>query len=114
VSRGIVRLSVRNLTGNARRTLLTLAAIAAGLSALIFLWAFNDGLRRNMLGNFQDRLVGSLQIHRNGFFANPRLGRHIADQRPILRALEQAGVLHWTRRDLRPGCLSRAPRWAAC
>ena len=30
----------RNLIGNLRRTLLTVAAIAIGLAALIFLWGF--------------------------------------------------------------------------
>lgn len=91
-------LAFRNLTGNMRRTGLTVAAIAAGLGALIFLWAFNDGLHRNMLGNFQDSIIGSLQIHRSGFFENPELVRHIQDQDAVIRALDKAGVEHWTRR----------------
>ena len=91
-------LAFRNLTGNARRTGLTVAAIAAGLGSLIFLWAFNDGLHRNMLGNFQETLIGSLQIHRAGFFENPKLARHIEDREVILQALEEAGVEHWTQR----------------
>jgi putative ABC transport system permease protein len=89
-------LAYRNLVGNARRTGLTVSAIAAGLGALVFLWAFNDGLHRNMLDNFQDTLVGSLQIHRQGFFDSPRLERHIPDAAPVLAALEQAGVARWT------------------
>ncbi len=91
-------LAFRNLLGNARRTGLTVAAIAAGLGSLIFLWAFNDGLHRNMLGNFQETLIGSLQIHRAGFFENPKLARHIEQREVILQALEQAGVEHWTQR----------------
>ena len=94
----IFRLALRSLLGDARRTGLTVAAIAAGLAALIFLWAFNDGLHRNMLGNFQDTLVGSLQIHRQGFFDNPRLSLHIEDQQPIVDALAEADVDAWTRR----------------
>lgn len=94
----IFRLAFRNLTGNARRTALTVTAIAAGLGALIFLWAFNDGLHRNMLDNFQQTLIGSLQIHRAGFFENPKLARHIEQREIILRALEEAGVQHWTQR----------------
>jgi putative ABC transport system permease protein len=91
-------LALRNLTGNARRTALTMAAIAAGLGALIFLWAFNDGLHRNMLGNFQETLVGSLQIHRTGFFENPTLTHYIRNRERILQALEKAGVKDWTQR----------------
>jgi putative ABC transport system permease protein len=91
-------LALRSLLGNARRSLLTVSAIAAGLAALVFLWAFNDGLHRNMLGNFQDTLVGSLQIHHLGFFDNPELGRHIRDPEAVIRALDRAGVQNWTRR----------------
>ncbi len=94
----IFRLALRSLHGDARRSGLTVAAIGAGLGALIFLWAFNDGLHRNMLANFQDTLVGSLQIHRSGFFDNPELSRHIADEAAIVEALQAAGARTWTRR----------------
>jgi putative ABC transport system permease protein len=94
----ILWLAVRSLLGHARRSLLTAAAIGAGLAALVFLWAFNDGLHRNMLDNFQNTLVGSLQIHQQGFFDNPELGRHIRDPQAAIQALRQAGAAAWTRR----------------
>ncbi len=94
----VLWIGFRNLTGDPRRTLLTVSAIAVGLAALVFLWGFNDGLHRNMLGNFQSTLVGSLQIHRQGFFSNPELARHIEKDAPILAALKAAGVGRWTRR----------------
>ncbi len=94
----LCRLALANLLGDPWRTGLTISAIAAGLAALIFLWAFNDGLHSNMLDNFQDTLVGSLQIHRRGFFDNPDLSRHISDQAPLQQALRGAGVKHFTRR----------------
>ena len=45
-----------------------------------------------MLDNFQETLVGSLQIHREGFFDNPRLERHIERPQLILQALEECCI----------------------
>ena len=98
MKRVIFWLAWRNLVGHGRRTGLTVAAIAAGLGALIFLWAFSDGLHRNMQGNFQEALIGSLQVHRTGFFANPKLERHIRDLPRVLGSLEALGITAWTRR----------------
>ncbi len=94
----IFQLAVKNLLGQPRRTLLTMTAIAMGLATLIMLWAFNDGLHRNMLDNFKQSLIGSLQIHRKGFFENPNLELHIADPFPIHHAITTAGVADWTHR----------------
>ncbi|RDH83391.1 MAG: ABC transporter permease [endosymbiont of Escarpia spicata] len=78
--------------------MLTVGAIAVGLSALIFLWSFNDGLHRNMLQNFQDAIIGSIQIHHEGFFERPELSRHLRNPDKIITTVEQAGVKRWSRR----------------
>ena len=88
----------RNLIVNLRRTLLTVAAIAIGLAALIFLWGFSDGLKRNIVQNFQATIIGSLEIHREGFFKHPELRRHIEQPEEVITALETTGVDQWTRR----------------
>ncbi|MES9981056.1 MAG: ABC transporter permease, partial [Candidatus Thiodiazotropha sp. 6PLUC5] len=69
----LLTMALRNLVGHPRRTLLTAGAISVGLASLIFLWGFNEGLHRNMLGNFQKAIIGTLQIHREGFFQQPNL-----------------------------------------
>ncbi len=97
-ARLLFRLALKHLLADPWRSGLTIAVIAAGLAALVFLWAFNDGLHRNMQSNFQDTLIGSLQIHRRGFFDNPDLALHIADEEALIRALQQAGVERFSRR----------------
>ena len=84
----LLLLAWHSLAGNLRRTLLTVAAIAIGLAAMIFLWGFSGGLQHNMLANFQDTIVGSLQVHRRGFFKHPELARHIARPEEVIQALE--------------------------
>jgi ABC-type lipoprotein release transport system permease subunit len=92
----ILALAWRQLAGNPRRTALTLAAVATGLAALGFLWSLSEGLHRNMVGNFQDAIVGSFQVHRRGFFHHPELARHLDRPEEVVRVLEASGVSRWT------------------
>lgn len=98
VNSTILAAAIRNLLSHLRRTLLTVGAIAVGLASLIFLWGFNEGLHRNMLGNFQKAIIGSIQIHHQGFFQRPELSRVIADPDGIITNLEQAGITNYSRR----------------
>ncbi|MEN8129693.1 MAG: ABC transporter permease [Pseudomonadota bacterium] len=98
MNRALFRMVWRNLSGNLRRTLLTVSAVAIGLAAMIFLWGFSDGLQSNMAQNFQETLVGSLEIQHQGFFRHPELQRHIQHPDELITALEDSGVGHWTQR----------------
>ncbi|MDQ6978713.1 MAG: ABC transporter permease [Mariprofundaceae bacterium] len=82
----------RNIIRNIRRSMITMAAITIGLASLLFLWAFNDGIHNNMTRNMQDSIVGSIQIHQQGYFRSPRLSRYIHQPQQVLTALHQAGV----------------------
>jgi len=97
-NRIILAVALRNLLGHLPRTLLTVGAIAVGLASLIFLWSFNEGLHQNMLGNFQKAIIGSLQIHHEGFFQHPELSGHIQDPQQVEKALKEIGVEHYSRR----------------
>lgn len=97
-NRIILTMALRNLIGNLPRTLLTAGAIAVGLASLIFLWSFNEGLHQNMLGNFQKAIIGSLQIHHEGFFQHPELSGSIVDPRRVEEALRESGVDRYSRR----------------
>ncbi|MEW8508178.1 MAG: FtsX-like permease family protein [Candidatus Thiodiazotropha sp.] len=94
----ILTVAFRNLLTHRRRTFLTIGAIGVGLASLIFLWGFNEGLHRNMLGNFQEAIIGSIQIHHQGFFQHPELSKAIANPQKVEEALRQAGVSQYSRR----------------
>lgn len=91
-------LATRNLLGHLRRTVLTVLALAVGLAALILLWGFNDGLHGNMTRNFQDAIVGSLQIHREGFFRRPDLALHLNRPEALEEQIGRLGVDRWAER----------------
>jgi len=82
----------RNIIRNIRRSIITMAAITIGLASLLFLWAFNDGIHNNMTRNMQDSIIGSIQIHQQGYFRSPRLSRYIHQPQQVVTALHQAGV----------------------
>jgi ABC-type lipoprotein release transport system permease subunit len=94
----ILTVAFRNLLVNRRRTFLTIGAISVGLASLIFLWGFNEGLHRNMLGNFQQAIIGSIQIHRRGFFQHPELNKAITKPQTVIDAVQQAGVSRYSTR----------------
>jgi putative ABC transport system permease protein len=94
----ILAVALRNLLGHIPRTLLTVGAIAVGLASLIFLWSFNDGLHRNMLDNFQQAIIGSLQIHHEGFFKKPELSGYIRNPQRVVDALQQSEITNYSRR----------------
>lgn len=94
----VLAVALRNLLGNLPRTLLNIGAIAVGLASLIFLWSFNDGLHRNMLGNFQRAIVGSLQIHHRGFFQHPELSSHIRNPQRVVETLKSAKITDFSPR----------------
>jgi len=94
----ILSLAFANLRRDRRRTLLTLLPGAAALLALLLLGSINEALQRNLSDNFQDRLVGSLQIHGRGFFLHPRLDNAIDDTPRVISILQQQEVTRWTPR----------------
>ena len=98
----ILQLAWRNVLRNARRSLITVAAIALGLGALLFLWGFNDGVHNSMMRNLQQVIIGSVQIHAAGYFRHPKLDRSLSDAGRVRRLLEDAGenggVLAYTSR----------------
>lgn len=88
----------RNVLRNSRRTLLSASAIALGLATLLFLGSFSEGVHLSLVRSFQDAIVGSLQVHRAGFFRHPKLERHIESPEAVAATLRQAGVDRWAGR----------------
>ncbi|MCU7797396.1 MAG: ABC transporter permease [Candidatus Thiodiazotropha sp. (ex Myrtea spinifera)] len=98
INRMTLAVALRNLLGHLPRTLLTVGAIAVGLASLIFLWSFNEGLHQNMLGNFQRAIIGSVQIHHEGFFQQPELSGYIRNPQKVTEVLEKNGLNDFSRR----------------
>ncbi|RMH60300.1 MAG: ABC transporter permease [Zetaproteobacteria bacterium] len=88
----MLALAWRNVLRHARRSALTMLAVALGLCALIFLWGFNDGVHNAMMRNLQEVIVGSLQIHRQGFFHHPRLSDELPNPARVHALLRQRGL----------------------
>lgn len=62
-----LKLAWRNLFRNRRRTLLTGIAMGVGLAALIFVDAFLQGLKENMVQTATELYLGEAQIHAQDF-----------------------------------------------
>ncbi|MBL4760894.1 MAG: ABC transporter permease [Mariprofundaceae bacterium] len=77
----------RNIIRNWHRSFVTVAAVATGLSALIFLWGFNDGVHNAMMRNLQQVIVGSIQIHHVDYFKKSSLSRHMQATPELQEAL---------------------------
>jgi len=86
----IFSLAWRNVARSWQRSLVTIAAVATGLSALIFLWGFNDGVHNTMMRNLQQVIVGSVQIHHADFFKKSSLSRHMKLTPELQNALSKA------------------------
>ncbi|WP_020405231.1 FtsX-like permease family protein [Hahella ganghwensis] len=73
----MLNLALRNIWRNPRRSIITLAAIAVGVWALIFIWAFIDGMNEQMIVNNIQYLSGHIKIHRQGYHQNKVLALSI-------------------------------------
>jgi ABC-type lipoprotein release transport system permease subunit len=98
----MLSLAWRNIIRNARRSLITISAVALGLASLIFLWGFNDGVHNTMMRNLQQVIVGSIQIHADGFFHHPKLTKTVPDSARVIEQLKtilkENGSEHFTNR----------------
>lgn len=68
-----LKLAMRGLARNRRRSLITIAAIAIGLAGLVFLWGYIDGINRQMIANITSYLTGHAQVHQKGYHDDPTL-----------------------------------------
>ncbi len=85
-------LAWRNVCRYARRSLITISAVALGVISLIFLWGFNDGVHNTMMRNLQEVIVGSIQIHARGFFRKPALQETLEEVPFLLELLDRMHV----------------------
>ena len=88
-----LKLAVRALARNRRRSLITLIAIAVGLAGLVFLWGYVGGINRQMIGNITSYLTGHVQVHQQGYHDDPTLDLAFADPGGIATRLAATGAV---------------------
>lgn len=86
----LVRLALRNLARNRRRTLLALAAISVGVAAMVAFQGLLNAQRQMMIGNLVNGQTGSVQVHRAGYMSNVQglpLSMDMADTEELRRKI---------------------------
>jgi putative ABC transport system permease protein len=66
----LLRIALRNVTRNRRRTLITLSAVLVGVGAAVLTRAVMNGLQQAMVTNVTAALTGAVQVHRAGYMKN--------------------------------------------
>lgn len=93
------RLAWRNILRNKRRTLITLAAITAGITAIMLFFGVSNGFHNQWVTNSVRVYSGHVAIYAHNYRAERNLNRAIADADSILAQV-----------DALPGVVARAPR----
>jgi ABC-type lipoprotein release transport system permease subunit len=94
-----LKLAVRNLFRNKRRSFIAGTAIGIGLAALIFTDAFIVGMEQNMIASATDSFLGQGQIHLAGYRESYDVEKTIADQAQVVDQLEHDPIVsHFSRR----------------
>jgi len=88
-----LKLAVRNLFRNKRRTLIAGTAIGIGLASLIFTDALIIGMEKNMIASATESFMGEAQIHRNGFRESLEVEKTIANKNNLVNRLENEKIV---------------------
>ena len=81
------KLALRNLWRNPKRSGITIAAVAIGIWALVFVWGFIDGMNEQMIVNNIQYMTGHLKIHQQGFHEDKELALSVSANDPRLNAI---------------------------
>lgn len=63
----LLRLAVRSLGRNRRRTLITLAALSLGVALVVLAFGIGEGARNMLIAQAVEARTGALQVHREGY-----------------------------------------------
>ncbi|PIQ89455.1 MAG: hypothetical protein COV72_02820 [Candidatus Omnitrophica bacterium CG11_big_fil_rev_8_21_14_0_20_42_13] len=88
-----IKIALRNIIRNKRRSLITVSAVGFGLGALIFIWSFVDGAHIQMIENYTSLLTGHIQIHSRGFNQREQLEINISNPQEIINIIEDESPL---------------------
>ncbi|MBI1946224.1 MAG: ABC transporter permease [Deltaproteobacteria bacterium] len=63
----VLRIALRSLRRNRRRSALTLAAVIIGVTVVVFAFGFGEGLTTSLVRTLVDARIGALQVHAIGY-----------------------------------------------
>jgi putative ABC transport system permease protein len=66
----ILRIAIRNVVRNTRRSLITAAAILFGIGVLVAMRGFVTGFQRTIITSVAEGRMGMIQVHRAGYLAS--------------------------------------------
>jgi len=101
----ILRIALRNLLRNRRRTLYTISAVAFGLLCLIVFQALKVGLHEQMVRSTVGLDAGALQIHAKGHEANIASLLPLPEPQVVEEFLGKTSVTAYARRIKSPALL---------
>ncbi len=102
-----IKIAWRNIIRNKKRSSITLSAVGFGLGALIFIWAFVDGVHEQMIENYTSLISGHIQIHTEGFHQKEQLETYIEQPENIKKSLRSnPSILSFTQRIKAAGLVS--------
>ncbi|MFA5260950.1 MAG: FtsX-like permease family protein [Candidatus Omnitrophota bacterium] len=84
-----IKIALRNILRNTKRSLITVSAIGFGLGALIFIWSFVEGAHKQMIENYTSYLTSHILIHKKGYHEKSTLETYIKSPGPMLSGLKQ-------------------------
>lgn len=86
----LVSLAFRNLWRNARRTVITMTALALGCGAIIGLHSYRDSVYGTMTRDITEGLIGALQVHGLGYQEAPSIDTVVKNPVQVEAAVKQA------------------------
>lgn len=109
-----LKLAIRNLFRNKRRTFIAGTAIGIGLAALIFTDALLIGMEENMVASATESFMGDGQIHGEGYREQRDVEMVVADLSEVIERLEKdEQVRHYSKRVLAVSMISSPANVAA-
>jgi putative ABC transport system permease protein len=94
-----LKLAIRNLLRQGRRTLFTGLSMLVGFVLASFFIGWADGTYNHIIDGFTRNRLGHIQIHRDGYLDDPSLYKTIEDPAGVERNIETAAHIDsWTPR----------------
>ncbi|MGB2696627.1 MAG: FtsX-like permease family protein [Candidatus Zixiibacteriota bacterium] len=96
-----LKLAIRNIFRNKRRTLIAGSAIGIGLAALIFTDALMIGMEKNMIASATESFLGEGQIHHKNFRESFEIEKTIENKSELNKQLQEEKIVsRFTQRTL--------------
>jgi putative ABC transport system permease protein len=86
----LLQMAWRNLWRNVRRTLITLSAMSLGVAGIVFIHSYNEAAFDQMIATITEGLVGSIQIHAQGYQDDPEIQNVVQNPAAVEARLEGA------------------------